>query len=279
MKYDYIVTRETITPEMAADLVTNLFRQQRPLRLSFVEKLVSDIKAGRMKFSPDCIVIFNDGSGSGNQVANGQHRLNAVAKAGIPITFLVMRTNDPELYMIIDTGRPRGVSDLAHTAGLQHCKTLSTVAGVVFAHDKKQLWNTTGGSHSSPNTHQELLQWCQDNGDEASPIIAECLRMYGKSGRLLAPSLACAFVMLNRRVGNTDALEFIREVYEGGVKNASKDVRDRLESNRGNNASLGRTYLLAILIKGYRSWKVGTRPGQLKFMSGVEQFPYITTKL
>ena len=111
-----LITRtETITPERAAELVSRpltartsdgALLTQRKIKPKQVDKLVGIIKASEWKLTPDGLSIAPDGS-----ILNGQHRLRAIAQAGIPVDVRVTYNVDPDTFAAIDTNVVRGTAD------------------------------------------------------------------------------------------------------------------------------------------------------------------------
>lgn len=79
---------EVITPEMAEAYLANNFKH-RDIKESKVDKYVETLKNGEWRFNGKVITFNKDGV-----LMNGQHRLSAVVKSGIPIKTLVVRGID-----------------------------------------------------------------------------------------------------------------------------------------------------------------------------------------
>lgn len=73
-----------ITPEMAVRWLTGNNPLNRNLRKLVVEKYASDMRNGLWRKTHQGIAFYEDGT-----VADGQHRLNAIVSAGIPVEMLV----------------------------------------------------------------------------------------------------------------------------------------------------------------------------------------------
>lgn len=102
---------ETITPEIAWDLLNNHNKKNRTIRATTVEMYMRDIKNGNWEENGDPIQIDSNGN-----IKNGQHRLMAVYKANIPVKFLVVRGVDPNVNAF-DVGAKRSVSDVMKLSG------------------------------------------------------------------------------------------------------------------------------------------------------------------
>jgi len=94
-----------ITPQMA-QLWLEKNTHNRKISAQAIEKYARDMKAGAWK-------ITNQGIGfdSGGNLTDGQHRLLACVRAGIPFESFVTFGLDPESQMVVDGGRLRSVGD------------------------------------------------------------------------------------------------------------------------------------------------------------------------
>lgn len=102
---------ETITPEIAAEYLKHN-ESNRSLRQSDVEKYARDMANGAWELTPEVIAIGENGN-----LKNGQHRLNAVIKAGIPVNFIVAY-DVPDSVTIFDRGVLRTSSDVLRMNGV-----------------------------------------------------------------------------------------------------------------------------------------------------------------
>lgn len=98
-----ILKKELITPEMANQILEKNHINRR-LRIDDVNAYARDILNGNWKENSDPITI----SKSGN-LLNGQHRLNAIIKAGVAAEMYVRR--DAPDDCIFDIGIPRSAGD------------------------------------------------------------------------------------------------------------------------------------------------------------------------
>lgn len=96
---------ETITPEIAKEYLRHNVGN-RLLRAKYVEQIVRDIKAGEFRTTHQGIAFDANGN-----LIDGQHRLTAIALAGIPVQMMVTRGVSEESKLVIDTHAKRQISD------------------------------------------------------------------------------------------------------------------------------------------------------------------------
>jgi hypothetical protein len=261
-----------ITPEMATEWLSDRWGEQRTIRQGYVKRLASDMEAGRFRVSPDAILRIK------GKLANGQHRLNAVVSSGKAQTFLVMESNDEELYKTIDAGMRRSVSD--GLIGIPYATATPSISRWVQAYEAETIYpssNSGSAAHSlaytsiSP-TQCALIDYCISNQTILIDAAAFVNPLYEQT-RLLPMSIGGAiYVLASSRDGYLEKAKcFLRDVYLNGGQNAAGDLRNRLIINRGNRASKGKIaagYIFGITIKAFKSYVNGTRPGTLKWVKG-----------
>jgi len=104
----------TITPEMAIELLQNGFDRQRNLRPGVVAMYAQAIRRNTWDSNSIIRIAVVDNE---DYLIDGQHRLNAVVKAGIPQAFIVQRQQMKDLaevariYTMIDKSLARSVAD------------------------------------------------------------------------------------------------------------------------------------------------------------------------
>lgn len=110
----------TVTPDMARKWlkrnVTN-----RPLKRAQISRMVRALKEGRWDHLNGETLIFSDG----HQLLDGQHRLEAVVEADLPITTLVVFGIQEARRSTIDTGTMRQLGDHLGLRGHPQCKPLA----------------------------------------------------------------------------------------------------------------------------------------------------------
>ena len=118
MKNEMIV----ITPDIAlAYLAMN--GGNRPMSESHVEHLALIMKRGEWVFNGDSIRIT-----SGGRLVDGQHRLNAIVRCGIPQKVMVVTGLEDSVFLTIDCGKSRSASDSLAIEGYACTTALTSCA-------------------------------------------------------------------------------------------------------------------------------------------------------
>jgi hypothetical protein len=96
---------ETITPAAAREFLKNN-THNRMVRDAWVNTLACEIANNRWETTHQGIAIAADGT-----IIDGQHRLLAIAQAGIAVEVYVARDVPMEIQVVTDTGSKRNVAD------------------------------------------------------------------------------------------------------------------------------------------------------------------------
>lgn len=99
-----------ITPEMAEEFLTHNIRN-RNIRLPYVDELATYMRQGKWDVTHQGIAFYEDGT-----LFDGQHRLHAIIKAGIPVKMMVTY-GIPLATTHADTGLKRSEADLVKLMG------------------------------------------------------------------------------------------------------------------------------------------------------------------
>lgn len=124
---------EVVTPEIAREWLDRT-RINRPLRADQVDAHVRDMKGGRWRPVGDPVRFDKD-----ERLIDGQHRLTAIVKSGVDITFAVVRGLEPDDQLVIDTGVKRRAADqliLEGKTGKSYSVRVTSVARQLFAIDQ-----------------------------------------------------------------------------------------------------------------------------------------------
>lgn len=108
------VSFEVITPEIAEMIIEDSSAKfssmdgfhQRRVRMNTVNMYAKDMEQGRWKFNGDTIRFDKEG-----RLMDGQHRMKAIIKSGIPQICLVVRGIDNSVMDTIDNGLKRSLEN------------------------------------------------------------------------------------------------------------------------------------------------------------------------
>lgn len=252
-----------ITPKLAAEWLANRWPEQRKVRNNHVERIAKDMTDGNFILGPDAIVRVK------GKLANGQHRLEAVVMSGRAQQFIVLISDDDELYKVIDCGMRRTVSDAI--ANFEFHSALPSIARWLFAYEKKSVSQSFRGGGPS---QIDMINYCEEHKDQLTEAARFVNPIYSET-KLLPLSIGGALYVIASRAGHVDSVkQFLTAVYLEGGNNSAGDLRNRLIGNKGSKAKLPAPYVFGITLKAFRSFNLNIRAGTLKWVEG-EALPEI----
>ncbi|MFI1868556.1 hypothetical protein [Streptomyces jumonjinensis] len=166
----------TITPDMAR-LLLQRNPSNRPLDKSLVTQMVSQIQDGSWQLTHQGIAL--DGPLDTGTVVDGQHRLHAIMKSGVPTQLLVFENVPRETFSVLDTGKRRTGGDVLALGGERDTTLLSAVIRHVHLFRTAPSGSWVGSS--SRLTNNEILAIFQGKANE--------FRLAAKQGRILGKEM------------------------------------------------------------------------------------------
>jgi hypothetical protein len=259
-----IFGEETITPEKAA-LMLQDNDSNRPVNMKHVNDISQAIKRGDWKLNGDTIRL------NGSKLIDGQHRLLAIVKAGVPVPSLVVRGLPEDVFDTIDIGKRRNGGDCLSIRGAVNVRALS--AALMWVH--RYMTGTVLSSRTGvPNTLILKLY-------EEHPGLADCISDRSNKCKLAPPSLVAACTYLFRKSHQEKADQFFDSLYSGANLQEASSVfrlREYLLKNSLSRSKMPPTILFALFIKAWNSFKKNREMKQLMFRTGAdnpEAFPII----
>lgn len=237
---------ETITPEQAQHYLTRNYEGNRRLDMKHVGYLERQIRGGHWELTGDP-VRFSDS----DRLIDGQHRLMACMRAGIPIKTWVLRGLPEETFSKIDRGKARNNGAALQLTGVKNAHLVASVARYVWA------WETKG----TVPKHLEKL-----SADEVSvvldcyPEIVELTAAVKKArtGRAGINDSAMTFVMwLIQKIDRAKALSFLERLGDGVAPRKrfpTLVVRDRFQKLRADRVAIKPAVAVSMLIRGWNAF-------------------------
>lgn len=195
---------KTITPVDAAKFLENN-RSNRRLRPKKVDQYCRDMRAGKFVTTHQGIAVYENGV-----LADGQHRLMAICKTGIPCRMLVVTgiPFDEDHILAIDNGSIRSVTDS------------SSISGMKISVSEKSLIRWLKGSRMGEvssfkisMTHAEIMEASKELGDHIEMIRG--VMKSNRKGITVAPVKAAMCVAWDRGVDMSIISGFASFLYSG----------------------------------------------------------------
>lgn len=242
----------TITPAMARDMLL-LNTKNRRLNESHVKHLANEIKQRRWKLNGDAIRF------SGNQLLDGQHRLNAIIQANVPVDSVVIDGIEGDVFDTIDIGNTRSASDLLSIHGEKNTTLLAAALKIIAQHRRGVL------AHKPKISHCELEEVLIKNPGIRNSV-SFCERHPAK--RIISKAVYAAFHYLFSEANPELADRFWLSIANGTQlieSNASHLLRERLIRNALSKEKISRNEVISLVI---RAWNHTIDANQIKALRG-----------
>ena len=257
-----------ITPATAEVLLkkNTMNRVLRPMKLSEYER---QMKAGLWKEETgEAIKIATDGA-----IIDGQHRLTALIKANVSLMFLFITGLEKDVFTVIDSGAVRTSGDVFHIAGIENARNIAAGIRTYYMLNvgNKQFHFMRGLSST------EALSLYNKKPDFWQAAYTMAIGWYGKSARILSPSLFAGFYAFFYDIDNDDAFEFMSYLGDGidlSLENPIRLLRDKLLFAKLNpKFNLIQSVKTSMIIKTWNHFRNKTTLKILKVDIGREGYP------
>lgn len=264
------ITVETVTPEIAEQMLGKN-THNRNLKAANLNGLVADMKAGNWQFNGEPIKFAKDGT-----LIDGQHRLTAIVKAGIPQEMLIVRGLEMKSQHTMDAGSTRSTADALKLRGEKNYGILASgiKASILWERGvRKTLGGNGGGNHKV--TTSQILDYL-----EAHPECREYARFAARyKARIELPS-STLFLLWKvfSEIDYVDAEVFFdRLASHLELQGSPIYALDRAltEANSGN-VRRSSSWRIAMTIKAWNKFRAGEQVRILRYSPGgaaPEQFP------
>ena len=241
-----------ITPSMAASWLETSNNSNRLLSAVHVAKYASDMMSGHWRQTHQNAIAFYE---NGN-IADGQHRLAAIVKAGIPVNMYVAYGLSQQDGSVIDQGRVRSLTDALRIGGLISSKTYASHRVAVA----KFLRAMETGSNSAPSIFEvaEILQ-------KIDPQLDPILKIMGSSPRSIntAP-VRSALVVACSNMEKEKVLQITRVLVSGMPEIPLDETVVRLRNWLIQYKTTGRGERISVYLTCLRAFKAYSAGETLK---------------
>lgn len=239
---------EEITPEKAQEYLT-MNKNNRRLIPSVVASYAKDLKEGKWIIGTSTICFDINGN-----LIDGQHRLQAIIKAGIPVRMEVKRNLSEDAFKAIDIGKIRQPKDMFSIAGIPYYSQLSGIIRLSLQFEKESF-SRKGERLSNPEIW-ELYNVMADDYNNAARIGSTYYALY-KDISVTFWAATYLHLTLTKKHPEEVVLKFFDELSDkvGTECDTIRLFRRKLRDMRELMGSLTRgSTLLVILIRTWNAW-------------------------
>jgi len=227
-----------VTPvEAAAMMLRNT--HNRTIRRDHVANLARDMAQGSWVMDGSAVRFDTNGA-----LLDGQHRLAACIKAGVPIKTLMITGLDPETSIIMDTGAKRTASDMLKLQGVSDANG-NTIAAAI----RILIGYSTGEVNQVRATNSEVYQVAVKH-----PALASSVSRFG--GCPVERSLVSALHYTMVADGLAKSADDWRTTWVDGIPAYEGDpahrLRERFLRERGSNVKTTLPVRRNLALNAYR---------------------------
>lgn len=217
-------TFEKLTPTAAKKLLANNYGN-RPLDDERVSYYTKEIQNGYWRLNGDSIRLSKEGA-----LLDGQHRLHAIIKAGTPISTLVVRGLDKDIFSTIDVGKHRTVWEILKLQGYQYTTFLSGATKlIIFIKESEEKINLNQ-HYKTRISHSHVLDFLKKNND-LPEIVKYFVTTFPKARDFMGRGGGAALYYLFLKQNEKQANEFFRDLDTGAnlsVNSVIYQAREKL---------------------------------------------------
>lgn len=250
-KAKIVVEQVTITPEMAEAMLAHN-AGNRNVRSGQVDMYAREMANGRWRLTGDGPRFDEAGA-----LIDGQHRLLAIVKAGVPVDMFVFRGISNEARPAIDTGIARTAADFLRWSGEHDTMILAAAVRLAITMEKYD-----GKKTKTKIPTQDIYEWLT-----VHPEIRPAVNVARKCVNIgLTPSVMVYCFYQLAKIDEGKALDFYytmadREgLYRGDPRHTLTRRMDQARRSKERFSSAVQVSML------YRAWNAWRKQEQLQFI-------------
>lgn len=199
-----------IDPEMAKQMLSTM-KANRKIKEYAVSRYAKDMSDGKWKLNPSPIVFFN------GELIDGQHRLRAVIKSGVTVSFIVCE-NQSDIGDVIDSGVSRSAGDFLAINGIANANVKSAIVAKIMAlkrgHESILSNQNRAGGHLKCDSRKAVQDFYFENQKTIDACARYAHMVYDKSSAHLLTTTEIGVLYFHFGM-NEDAEKFLTSVYCG----------------------------------------------------------------
>lgn len=255
----------TITPQYAATLLQRK-DPNRTLLKKAVDKYARQLIDGSWKVNGESVIVGENG-----ELLDGQHRLEACVRTGIPFTTVLVEGIPASSMSTINTGKARSNGDVLSLLGYKNTTNLSSAVSVLWRHLKgQQLCNGV-----YPTTHEQEVVL------QMFPTVEDSVRLFVSNHKLkgLGPVAVLSAMHFICSRANVNKAQTFFSGLETGIGLKSDDpilaLRDVLLKSKTKSHIIKKDVLGAMVIKAWNLHYKGLTCKLLSWKQSGEAYPMI----
>lgn len=250
-----------ITPAIAQRWLAQTKTLNRTLKEAKIVEYAGIMSEDDWALNGETIKLDVDG-----EVMDGQHRLHACIRSGMPFVSYVITGLPRAVFDTIDMGTKRTVGDALGMRGIKNCNVVAGAARWVYAYQKKQLKNQRKLNFPAPQVF-EFIRKDQEKYEESAA--------WGMKARAhLGPTTGAALHYLFAKVDREGADSFMHDLATGADLKKSDAIlalRKKLLDNRNAKYRAGPDEVFAWCVTAWNRRRGGL---DTKVLKGTSRRPF-----
>lgn len=238
----------TVTPGLAS-VILQRNADNRSIKPVKSQHYAADIIAGRWVFNGEPIIVSDTG-----ELNDGQHRMQAVIDANIPVQFLIVFGLPRETRATVDQGAARTAGDYLAMGGMTNANMTAGITRLVRAYYDS---GEKGLSLAKEYSNAQIVAAAKaDPALHEAGDYAQCVTKYAR-GMLLPSIIGFCFYVLNE-VDPTDAHEYLNQICVGeNIKRG--DPAFAVRSALSNVERSSKAQRAELVFRGWNAFRQGRK--------------------
>ncbi len=254
---------EEVTPEVARIYLEHN-KTNRPIDKRLVNYYAKEMVICRWRENYSEPVVFS----SEGDLIDGQHRLNAIMQAGVPVRMAVMRGVDPDDIFIINTGKTRSAGDALTMDNVKSAKVIVSIIkyyqGLKIG---RRMQAKADRSRSLGLTNKEICDEYHNNETLYENVKDFALSVYQDAKYLRQSETGgiCVYLVKEKGWAIDDVAAFYKKLLgsdSGYMKKLHKDI---LNSFIGKYVKMSANKRVVLLSKAWNLFVKGKEQKQLYY--------------
>jgi len=189
------------------------------------------------------------------RVRDGQHRLRALIEAGVPVQFLVVTDVTEDAFIVMDSGRPRSLSDVFHMQDVESPRVIAAAVRILVLWGRRSERGIPSAGGSAIVSKPEAVEFLRINRKTLEPWVADARRIT-LAGVRGGDGFWTAMLFIFSQLSAEDTLRFAEYLDAGADMPKGHPIlmlREQLRMLEGARASINPTAALAI--KAWNAWR------------------------
>lgn len=259
------VKEQLITPEIAKKYLANN-NNNRNVKENVVKRYAEDMAQGRWLSNTYEMIKISKTS----TVLDGQHRLLAVIKSNVSVTFHVASNIEDKVFSVLDTGVARNACDSFLVQGVKNPNQIPSIISTYYG-----LSQGSATFKRKILTNKQLIEKYFEKPDMFQEVTRQSIGWASLFMNVLPVSHIGGFHLFFSDINHARSIEFMAQLCSGvGIKNNTINIlRNALIRDKIAQRKMNTTCKFALIIKAWNAFRKNETPKRLEWVAERDLFP------